>query len=63
MVIDSARCFSEELGPTPICCYYNIQAALKYLQGQPGDVDGEALRSDIDYLLQTKRKYHDKWGF
>lgn len=63
MVIDSARCFGEELGPSPICCYYNIQAAVDYLQEQLRDEDGEALRSDIDYLLRTKRNYCDKWGF
>lgn len=62
MVLDAAHCKTQDNAyEMPLCCYYNLQAAIQWLQQREHNTSAEMQAYDLDCLLQSEKRYHKNW--
>lgn len=62
MILDVAQWHGEAKAPImPICCFYNLRAAINRMQERNKLVVDEALSRDIDSLLGAEEEYRKTW--
>ena len=64
LIVDVSRYHLQTRMETlPICCYYNLRAAIKCLQERNKSIGSREVSRDIECLLQSQKIYSSKWLF
>ena len=62
MVVDAAQHHGlEKVDAMPICCYYNLRAAIVYLQERKQLMNDDTVSRKIDCLVQSEKSYRGMW--
>jgi hypothetical protein len=64
LVIDVAHYhLPDGIQTMPICCYYNLRAAIDYLQERNKSASSREISRNIEFLLHSEKIYIRKWLF